>query len=111
MHDMRVQPDAPAINFNVKRGEILGLTGLIGAGKTEFLEQLCGHREIVSGGFSLNGQDCRPRDVADAMAQGIVMIPEQRALQSIFPTDSLSKHCSIGLMDQFSSNGFIASRP
>lgn len=107
VRDMRAQPDTPAINFNVKRGEILGLTGLIGAGKTEFLEQLCGHREIVSGGFSLNGQDCRPRDVADAMARGIVMIPEQRALQSIFPTDSLSKHCSIGLLDQFSSNGFM----
>ena len=61
----------------------------------------------MSGGFSLNGQDCRPRDVADALAQGIVMIPEQRALQSIFPTESLSKHCTIGLMDQFSSKGFM----
>lgn len=107
VRDMRAQPDSPAINFDVKRGEILGLTGLIGAGKTELLEQLCGHRGIVSGGFSLNGQDCRPRDVADALAQGIVMIPEQRALQSIFPTESLSRHCSIGMMGQFSSNGFM----
>ncbi len=104
---MRSFPESPPIDFQIKRGEILGLTGLIGAGKTELLEQICGHRACLAGEIELDGQRYRPDDVADAMAKGVVLVPEQRALQSIFPTDPLWKHCTIGLLDQFSRVGLM----
>ncbi len=104
---MRSKPDAPEISFAMRKGEVVGLTGLIGAGKTELLEQVCGHRPLVSGEIRLNQEPYRPRDTADAMAKGVVMVPEQRALQAIFPGESLWKHCSVGLMGIFSRFGIM----
>lgn len=104
---MRSLPETPPISFEIKRGEIVGLTGLIGAGKTELLEQICGHRRCLAGEIKIGGRHYVPDDVADAMAKGVVLVPEQRALQSIFPTDPLWKHCSIGLLDQFSRVGLM----
>lgn len=104
---MQSLPEAPPVDFDIKRGEILGLTGLIGAGKSELLEQICGHRQILTGTITLDEQPYVPKDVADAMARGVVLVPEQRALQSTFPTDSLWKHCSIGLLDRFSRAGLM----
>jgi simple sugar transport system ATP-binding protein len=107
MSGMRSRLQAPPISLDVKRGEILGLTGLIGAGKSELLEQICGHRPLVSGKMTLNGTPYHPKNVADAMAQGVVLVPEQRALQSIFSADPVWKHCSVGMLDRFSQNGFM----
>ena len=83
--------------------EFMPLTGLIGAGKTELLEQICGHRPMISGSIALNGAPYRPKDASDAMKSGVVMVPEQRALQAIFPGESLWKHCSAGLLVFFLS--------
>ena len=104
---LRSKTDGPAIEFAMRRGEVVGLTGLIGAGKTELLEQICGHRPMLSGNIVLNGTAYRPKDAADAMKKGVVMVPEQRALQAIFPSVSLWKHCSVGLMDFFNRFGFM----
>ena len=103
-------PESSPISFNVRRGEVLGLTGLIGAGKTELLEQICGHRTATVGDMQLAGADYAPKDVAAAVAAGVVLVPEQRALQSIFPDENLWKHCSISLLSQFSNNGFMRRR-
>ena len=107
LEGVRARPDGPAFDQVLCRGEVVGLTGLIGAGKTELLEQICGHRPILSGRIRLDGRAYRPRDTADAMARGVVMVPEQRALQAIFPGDSLWKHASVGLMGAFSRFGFM----
>ena len=104
---LRCAAGAPEIDLELRRGEVIGLTGLIGAGKTELLEQVCGHRPLIAGSMRLDGGDYRPGDVAQAMAQGVVMVPEQRALQSIFPGETLAKHCSVGMMGSFSRFGFM----
>ncbi len=110
LEGLRSKPDGKEIDLVLRRGETVGLTGLIGAGKTELLEQICGHRPLIAGSMSLDGRPYRPRDAADAMAKGVVMVPEQRALQAIFPGESLWKHCSVGLMDAFSRFGFMDRR-
>ncbi len=108
--NVRSKAEAPPIDFTLKRGEVVGLTGLIGAGKTELLEQICGHRPMVAGEMVLDGRPYAPKDAADAMAKGVVMVPEERALQSIFPGDRLWKHCSVGVMGHFSRLGFMDRR-
>ena len=105
---LRCRPDAPQIDLKMHRGEVIGLTGLIGAGKTEILEQICGHQPLISGTMELDGTSYRPRDTRDAMNSGVVMVPEQRALQSIFPTDDLGKHSTIGFLEDFCRLGFMA---
>ena len=107
---LRSKADGPEIDFDMRRGEVVGLTGLIGAGKTELLEQICGHRPMISGSVALNGVPYRPKDASDAMKSGVVMVPEQRALQAIFPGESLWKHCSAGLLEFFSRFGFMERR-
>jgi simple sugar transport system ATP-binding protein len=110
INGMRSKPDGPDIDLTLRSGEVMGLTGLIGAGKTEFLEQLCGHRPMISGSIEIMGEPYRPKDAMDAMAKGVVMVPEQRALQSIFPEESLWRHCTIGLLREFSRLGFMDRR-
>ncbi|MEM6461081.1 MAG: sugar ABC transporter ATP-binding protein [Pseudomonadota bacterium] len=105
---MRCRPDTAPIDLELRRGEVVGLTGLIGAGKTEILEQICGYQPLISGEMKLDGANFRPRDTRDAMNSGVVMVPEQRALQSIFPTDDLWKHSTIGFLEDFCRFGFMA---
>ena len=110
VEDMRSKPGSPGIDLVLRRGEIVGLTGLIGAGKTELLEQICGHRPLVSGRITLNGAPFLPKGAGDAMSRGVVMVPEQRALQSIFPGEPIWRHCTVGLMELFSRLGFMERR-
>ena len=105
--EMRAHPDSPPVSFEVRRGEVLGLTGLIGAGKTEILEQITGHHPMIAGRVEFDGMAVRARRVDDAMRNGIVMVPEERALQSIFPGSPIWKHCTIGLLSKFSSAGLM----
>jgi len=107
---LRATPDSAPIDLTLRRGEVIGLTGLIGAGKTELLEQICGHRKLISGDMALNDAPYAPRDAADAMSNGVVMVPEQRALQSIFPGETLWNHCTIGLMGLFTRFGIMNPR-
>jgi simple sugar transport system ATP-binding protein len=107
---LRVSADASPINLSLSKGEVIGLTGLIGAGKTELLEQIYGARPLISGSMSLNGFPFAPRDSADALAKGVAMIPEERAKQSIFPGESLAVHASIGTLAAFSRLGLMDRR-
>lgn len=104
---LQATPDSAPADLKLRRGEVVGLTGLIGAGKTELLEQLCGHRRLIAGDMALNGKRYAPKDAADAMSNGVVMVPEQRALQSIFPGETLWNHCTIGLMGLFARLGIM----
>ena len=104
---LRARPDTAPVSFDVRRGEVLGLTGLIGAGKSEILEQITGHRPITHGTVEIDGKDTTFTGVDDAMDKGFVMVPEERALQSIFPQNPVWHHCTIGLLGTFSTGGFM----
>lgn len=75
------------ISFQLHRGEILGLGGLVGAGRTELCEMLFGCYPIQSGTLLLHGKPIRPNSPADAAAHGIALVPEDR-----------KKHGIIGIM-------------
>lgn len=73
-------------SLSVREGEVLGLAGLVGSGRSELLEAIAGVRPLVSGEMKLNGALYRPRDPYAAVARGIIMVPEERAAQAIFAT-------------------------
>lgn len=104
---LRITPDGPAFDIALKRGEVVGLTGLVGAGKTELLEQLAGLRPLTDGSLTLNGRAYAPRDPSEAFARGIAMVPEERASQSLFPEQSVTDHTTIGLLKNFSRFGLM----
>lgn len=71
------------ITFEVRKGEILGLSGLVGAGRTEIVRALAGADRLTSGSVRIDGKLVRLRSVQDAVAAGIVMVPEDRKSQGL----------------------------
>jgi inositol transport system ATP-binding protein len=66
------------INFHVHRGEVLGIAGLVGAGRTEVARCLFGADGFTSGSFELDGETYMPRDPMHALDLGIALVPEDR---------------------------------
>lgn len=66
------------ISFNLKKGEILGIAGLMGAGRTELAESIFGMRKLDKGEIFVNGKKIRIKQPVDAIRNGIMMVPEDR---------------------------------
>lgn len=71
------------ISFDVKKGEILGLAGLIGAGRTELAQLLFGYEKVDSGEIILKGKKIHPGDCIEAIEAGIALVPEDRKRQGL----------------------------
>jgi ribose transport system ATP-binding protein len=71
------------VSFDLHEGEILGLSGLVGAGRTEIVRALAGADPFRSGEVEVRGRRVRIRSMSDAIAAGIVMVPEDRKTQGL----------------------------
>ena len=83
------------INLTVKRGEILGLTGLKGAGVSSFLKTLFGNNPIVCGSIEIKGKEVALSNIKQAMKQGIAMVSANRKENSIVPDFTLLENTYI----------------
>jgi ABC-type sugar transport system ATPase subunit len=72
------------VSFKLYKGEVLGLTGLVGAGRTELLQGIFGMNRVSSGTVLVNGKTARIQHPADAIKLGLGMIPEGRKQQGMF---------------------------
>jgi len=86
------------IDFDLRRGEVLGVTGLVGSGRSTLLRHLFGLQRPHTGQTTLLGKDYRPRSAADAVAAGVVLVPEDRREQGIFPGLSVEDNLTIGFL-------------
>ena len=90
------------VSFSLKRGEILGIAGLVGAGRTELVQCLFGvwpgrwEGEVVIDGQSVNISNCQ-----QAIAHGIAMVPEDRKRDGIVPVMAVGKNITLAALDQF----------
>jgi ribose transport system ATP-binding protein len=73
------------INFTLHKGEILGFSGLVGAGRSEIMRGLCGIDPVSEGEITLNGKSRRFRNYREAVNSGICYLTEDRKLSGIFP--------------------------
>ena len=80
------------VSFEVHRGEILGLAGLVGAGRSETLETIFGLRHAAGGQIELRGKPFHPRAPRDAIRAGIGFVPEDRRRQGIVPDFSVGEN-------------------
>lgn len=91
------------INFDVRKGEILGIAGLMGSGRTELVMTLFGeYGKIVNGKIFLNGQEIRPMNARQAIDAGISLVPEDRKGMGLVLIQSILKNISLPNLDQFS---------
>lgn len=95
------------INFSVNKGEIFGIAGIVGAGRTELVRAISGADPIQSGTLLLDGKPTAISTPKDAIDKGIVLVPEDRKIQGIILEDSICDNVAYGNFDQFSSTGWV----
>lgn len=98
------------ISFSVKRGEIFGLYGLVGAGRSELLEALFGIRTISSGGISINNKTLRFKNSKDAMQHGFALLTEERKLNGMFSKDTIEFNTVITNLNSYKTFGILSDR-
>jgi len=91
------------IDFDLHRGEILGIAGLVGSGRTELGKCLFGVTQAESGTVEAFGQEVRIRHPADAIAKGFVYLPEERKAEGIFPLLSINENMGVASLERFRS--------
>ncbi|MEN6491071.1 MAG: sugar ABC transporter ATP-binding protein [Rectinema sp.] len=95
------------ISFSVRRGEIVALTGLVGAGRTEICESIYGISPRNGGRFFLEGKEIAIHTPAEALAHGIGYLPEDRMKQGLVLDWDLIKNITLASLKNFSRNGFM----
>ena len=89
------------ISFELKRGEILGFSGLVGAGRTEMARALFGIDKIISGTVTIEGKQVRIKKPSDAIRAGIALVPEDRKGQGLFLGHSIAYNLTFQVLSQF----------
>ncbi len=98
------------ISFHLRPGEILGFSGIVGAGRTELMEALFGIREIDSGEIKLNGKKVKIRSPKDAIRNGMGMTSEDRKNKSLFLNFNVRENVTIANLWKMTNSGYISTR-
>jgi ribose transport system ATP-binding protein len=98
------------VSFSLRRGEILGVAGLVGAGRTEIVESIFGARRRDSGRILVDGREVRIRSTRDAVRSGIALIPEERKRQGLVLGLSVLDNVGLTILDLHSVMGFVRRR-
>lgn len=95
------------IGFTLREGEILGFYGLVGAGRSEFMQALFGITKPSKGAVRISGEVVMIRSPADAVAQGIVYVPEDRGIQGAVLGLPIFQNVTLPSLSKTSKNGFL----
>ncbi|MCD8249497.1 MAG: sugar ABC transporter ATP-binding protein [Lachnospiraceae bacterium] len=93
------------VSFSVRAGEILGMTGLVGAGRTEVVEAVCGITRAEEGKVYLEGEEIHIRKPADAMEKGIILLPEDRQKEGLIMSWGLGRNVTLPTMGKYAKHG------
>ncbi|HUH44741.1 MAG TPA: sugar ABC transporter ATP-binding protein [Treponemataceae bacterium] len=106
----RFEPSLEDISFTVRKGEIFGLYGLVGAGRSELLESMFGIRTISSGEIVVNGKKLRFKNSKDAMEHSFALVTEERKLNGMFGKDTIQFNTTITNLESYKTLGILSNR-
>ena len=92
------------VSFNLKKGEIVGFAGLVGAGRSETMQAIFGLSKGVTGDVYIHGKKVDIKSPIDAMNNGLVMVPESRKEQGLYLIQDVKYNTTIEILDQFIKN-------
>ncbi|MFE7711523.1 sugar ABC transporter ATP-binding protein [Streptomyces sp. NPDC057486] len=95
------------VDLELRPGEIVGLAGLVGSGRSEILETIYGARRPSAGRVLVGGKPLRPGSVRAAVAAGIGLAPEERKAQALLMLESVTRNVSVSSMSRFSRAGWL----
>ena len=108
--DLRREPAVKGVSLSLRRGEVLGLTGLVGAGRTEVARLLFGADARSAGTIEMNGRPLKLRSPVDAIQNGICLITEDRKSQGLVLGRSCRENFGLPNLPQLSWFGFLRQR-
>ncbi|HWF64602.1 MAG TPA: sugar ABC transporter ATP-binding protein, partial [Rhizomicrobium sp.] len=95
------------VSFELRQGDVLGIAGLVGAGRSELGAALFGLYPIHHGRILLKGCEFRPAGPTDAQRQGVGLVPEDRKLQGLMPQMSVKENATLSVLSRVSRRGFL----
>ncbi|MFE9834318.1 sugar ABC transporter ATP-binding protein [Streptomyces sp. NPDC005551] len=98
------------LDLELRPGEIVGLAGLVGSGRTEILETVYGARKPSAGRVLVDGRPLRPGSVRAAVRAGLGLAPEERKAQALLMLESVTRNVSVSSMSRFSRGGWVDRR-
>ncbi|MDO9418426.1 sugar ABC transporter ATP-binding protein [Pararhizobium sp.] len=97
------------VSLSVRSGEILGIYGLMGAGRSEFFECVMGRHDHSTGTIFIDGQEVRERDTTRRIRRGLALIPEDRQREGLVQVLSIASNLTLASLDRFVKNLFHIS--
>ncbi|NGO76407.1 sugar ABC transporter ATP-binding protein [Streptomyces sp. YC504] len=95
------------LDLEIRPGEIVGLAGLVGSGRSEILETIFGARKASSGRVLVDGEEVRPGSVRAAVRAGLGLAPEERKHQALLMLESVTRNVSVSSMSRYSRGGWL----
>lgn len=98
------KPYVKEVSFDLKKGEILGISGLVGSRRTELIEAIFGARTKASGELILNGQEIKNDSTVQAIKNGFALITEERRETGIYPVSDITFNSTIANIHNYTNN-------
>lgn len=95
------------VNFNLKEGEILGIYGLMGSGRTEIFECIMGLRPEHTGDIIADDKKLDIKNISEQIERGFALVPEDRQREGLIQSLDIGRNCSLSILDKISKFGFI----
>lgn len=95
------------VSFTLHRGEVLGLAGLLGSGRSSLARVIAGIEPATAGEIHIRGQAVTIRKPSDAITAGLALVPEARATQGIIPAHSVASNMVLSVLDRISGRGMV----
>ncbi|AGW40457.1 ABC transporter ATP-binding protein [Leifsonia xyli subsp. cynodontis DSM 46306] len=108
--DLSRQHQIDGVGLSIQPGEIVGLGGLLGSGRSETLKAMAGVMRLDRGRVAVDGKTVRSGSIAAAIRAGIVMLPEDRKAEGIVPNLSIRDNIVLAALPRLSRFGFVSQR-
>lgn len=103
-------PGFTDVSLTLRRGEIVGLFGLIGAGRSEFVQTLFGRHRPTAGSIRIGNEPFRPASERDAIDRGLAFVPESRRIQGLCLNQSVGFNINLPSYERISVGGLVSGR-
>jgi monosaccharide-transporting ATPase len=109
-HDLTAHRAPQGVSIDVRRGEVVGLAGLLGSGRTETAKAIFGAQPLESGTVEVDGKDVNPDSPGAAIRSGLAFLPEDRKAEGIIPDLSVRENIIAAALPRLSRGGFVSNK-
>jgi monosaccharide-transporting ATPase len=109
-HNLTAHHAPNNVSIDVRRGEVVGLAGLLGSGRTETAKAIFGAQPLDSGTVGIDGKDVNPDSPGAAIKSGLAFLPEDRKAEGIIPDLSVRENIVAAALPRLSHGGFVSNK-